>query len=159
MTPERATAFRQGLIAGMIGYSVFVVFFALINLVAGESPFRTAHVLGSALFSLGDAATPAAPIIAYNGLHLIASLATGTIASFLVLEVDLHPNLWYVVMFIFMAGLLYSVAIGGVVANEIAAAVSWGQVVIVNVVAAVLSGGYLWKVHPRLRDRVRRAAD
>lgn len=159
MKPERSAALGQGLIAGMIGYSVFIVFFAVTNFIAGESIFRTAQVLGSALFSLGDAANPAAPIIAYNGVHLLASLATGLIASFLVLEVDLHPNLWYIVMFIFMAGLLYSVAVGGIVANEIAGAVRWGEVVIVNLLAAGLSGGYLWKSHPRLKDKVRRVTD
>jgi hypothetical protein len=158
MRPERAAALTQGLVAGMIGYLVFVIYFAGANTLAGDSPFHTASVLGSALFSL-DAGAQAASVIAYNGLHLVASLAMGLIASFLVLEVDLHPNLWYVVMFLFTAGLLYAVGLGGIVANEIAGAVTWLQVVVVNVLAAGLSGWYLWRRHPRLKDRVRRVAD
>jgi hypothetical protein len=159
MRPEQAAALTQGLVAGLIGYSVFVIYFAGANTLAGDSPFHTASVLGAALFSLDGGGSVAASVIAYNGLHLIASLAMGLIASFLVLEVDLHPNLWYVVMFLFIAGLLYAVGLGGIVANEIAGAVTWLQVVVVNVVAAVLSGWYLWRSHPRLKDRVRRVAD
>ncbi|HUF70078.1 MAG TPA: hypothetical protein VMM79_15640, partial [Longimicrobiales bacterium] len=66
---------------------------------------------------------------------------------------------WYLVMFLFIAGLLYAVGLGGIVANEIAGAVTWLQVVIVNVLAATLSGWYLWRSHPSLKDRVRRVAD
>lgn len=157
MQAERSTALMQGLIAGMIGYAVFVIWFAVVNVIAGQSPFYTAHVLGMALFRF-DPSAVAQSVIAYNGLHLVASLLMGMIASFLVQEVDLHPNLWYIVMFMFVAGLLYAVGLGGIIANEIAGAVSWIEVVIVNVLAALFSGGYLWKSHPRLKERVRRAA-
>jgi hypothetical protein len=159
MRPERAAALTQGLVAGLIGYFVFVIYFAGANTLAGDPPFHTANVLGAALFSLDSTTALAASVIAYNGLHLLASLAMGLIASFLVLEVDLHPNLWYFVMFLFIAGLLYAVGLGGIVANEIAGAVTWRQVVIVNVLAAGLSGWYLWRSHPSLKDRVRRVAD
>jgi hypothetical protein len=161
MRPERTAALTQGLVAGLIGYFVFVIYFAGANTLAGQSPFHTANVLGAALFPFeGDGPSAvAASVIAYNGIHLIASLAMGLIASLMVLEVDLHPNLWYFVMFLFIAGLLYAVALGGIVANEIAGAVTWLQVVIVNILAATLSGWYLWRSHPRLKDRVRRVAD
>lgn len=161
MRPERTTALTQGLVAGLIGYGVFVLFFAIANAIVGESPFHTASVLGTALFSFEPSAASAvaAPVIAYNGLHLVASLFMGTVASFLVLEVDLNPSLWYFVMFLFIAGLLYAVGLGGIIANEIADAVSWIEVVIVNVMAAGFSGWFLWKSHPRLKDKVRRIAD
>jgi hypothetical protein len=161
MEEQKAAALGQGVIAGFIGYLVFVIFFAVTNIAAGDSPFHTAHLLGTALFGAGDPAAnaQAAPVLAYNGLHLVAALVIGIITSFLFLEVDLHPALWYLVMFVFIAGLLYSVAIGGIVAGEIAGAVSWWQIVLVNVLAGLFSGIYLFRAHPRLRDRVRRAAD
>jgi hypothetical protein len=161
MNEQRAAALGQGVIAGMIGYAVFVVFFAAANIATGHTPFHTAHLLGNALFGFGDATAGAqpGPVLAYNGLHLLAGIAIGITTSFLFLEVDLHPTLWYIVMFVFVAGLLYSVAVGGIVARQIAGAVSWGQVVSVNVLAGLLSGIYLWRRHPRLRDRVRRIAD
>ena len=158
MNEDRSGALIQGLIAGMIGYFVFVAFFAILNLVSGAPAFHTASALGNALFDLGSSDDITAAI-AYNGVHMLASLAMGTIASFLILLVDLNPNVWYVVMFLFIAGLLYGVGLGGIVANELAGVVTWGQVVIVNVLAAVLSGAYLWKSHPMLKDRVRRVAD
>lgn len=161
MPDQKAAALSQGVIAGFIGYMVFVIFFAVTNTVAGESPFHTAHLIGSALLRVGNpaAGAEAAPVLAYNGIHLLAAILIGIVASFLFLEVELHPMLWYLVMFLFIAGLLYSVAVGGIIAGEIAGAVSWGQVVAVNVLAALFSGIYLYRAHPRLRDRVRRAAD
>jgi hypothetical protein len=161
MQEQRAAALGQGVIAGVIGYAVFVVFFAVANITAGQSAFHTAHLLGAALFNMGDPAVgaQAAPVLAYNGIHLIAALIIGIVTSLLFLEVDLHPALWYVVMFIFVAGLLYTVAVGGIVAHQIAGAVTWGQVVAVNVLAGLFSGAYLFRVHPRLRERVQRTAD
>jgi len=158
MNQDRTAALTQGLIAGMIGYFVFVAFFAILNVVSGASAFHTASSLGHALFGIGSADSITAAI-AYNGVHMIASLGMGLIASLLFMVVDLNPNFWYVVMFLFIAGLLYGVGLGGIVANELAGVVTWGQVVIVNVLAAVLSGTYLWKRHPTLKDRVRRVAD
>jgi len=160
MQEQRAAALGQGVIAGIIGYAVFVVFFAVTNIIAGQSPFHTAHLLGAALFGMGDpAAVQPATVLAYNGIHIIAALFIGIVTSLLFLEVHLHPALWYVVMFLFIAGLLYSVALGGIVASQIAGAVSWGQVIAVNVLAGLFSGLYLFRVHPRLRERVRRVAD
>jgi hypothetical protein len=162
MTRSRSEALRHGLIAGLIGYVVFAVYFAIVNTIEGRSPLYTVNLLGMALFGIGDPSisTPQlGPVMAYNGLHLVAALLWGTIASVLVLEVDLHPSLWWVVMFLFIAGLLYSTVVGGIVARELAGAVTWAHVVTVNVLAALLSAGYLWLAHPSLRERVMRESD
>jgi hypothetical protein len=158
MDEHRSAALGDGVIAGVIAFGVFVVYFAATNIVAGHSAFHTAHQLGVALFGFGDpaAAAQAGPVLAYSLLHLTAALVIGVITSLLFLEVELHPALWYIVMFIFIAGLLYSVAVGGIVANEIAEAVSWAQVIVANVIAGVVSGIYLWRRHPKLKDQVQR---
>jgi len=159
MEEQRTAALGDGVIAGAIAFAVFVAFFATTNIVAGRSAFHTAHQLGTALFGFGDpgAGAQAGPVLAYSLLHFIAALTIGVVTSLLFLEVELQPALWYIVMFIFIAGLLYSVAVGGIVANEIAGAVSWTEVVIANVIAGLISGAYLWRRHPKLKDRVRRA--
>ena len=161
MDEHRTAALGDGMIAGAIAFAVFVVFFAVTNIVAGQSAFHTAHQLGTALFGFRDPAAGAqpGPVLAYSLLHFIAALIIGVVTSLLFLEVALHPALWYIVIFIFTAGLLYSVAVGGIVANEIAGAVSWTQVVIANVIAGLISGAYLWRRHPKLKQRVQRTAD
>ncbi len=158
---SRRSTISQGLIAGLIGYFVFVLFFAILNLSTGRSMLFTPNALGNALFRLGEAPGITSPeaVMAWNGVHLVASLTIGLIGSLLIVGVDRHPALWYVVMFLFIAGLLYSVAVGGVVAREIAGAVTWGQVVAVNVLAAFFSGLYLWRAHPTIRQRVQRLTD
>lgn len=163
-SPPKATARRalsQGLVAGLIGYLTFVAFFGVLNAATGDSPLTTPHMLGSALFGTGDPAGPpeAASVLAYSALHFLAAVLIGTAASILVTTVDLHPALWYLVMFLFVAGLLYSVTVGGIVANEMAGAVTWGQVVASNILAALTMGIVLWRAHPELRERVRRHGD
>jgi len=111
---------------------------------------------------MGDPASPTpdlAAALAYNALHLVASVIMGSVASFLFFQLEQRPAAWYVILFLFIAGLLYSVAVGGIVAREIVGVVTWPHVVIVNLLAAFLAGQYLWRSHPRLADRVRRAAD
>ena len=85
MKPERAQWLTQGLIGGLIGYAAVAVFFVLVNLIGGRSPFHTAAALGSTLFyGLQDAANlviEPGPVIAYNGLHLILSILAATVAA------------------------------------------------------------------------------
>jgi hypothetical protein len=162
MSANRSEALWQGLIAGLIGYAVFAAYFLILNVVSGRPALHTVGSLGSALFGIGDpaSATPdVAAALAYNALHLIASVFMGSIASFLLLQLEKLPAAWYVIMFLFVAGLLYSMAVGGIVAREIVGVVTWPHVIIVNLLAAFLAGQYLWRSHPRLAERVRRAAD
>jgi len=162
MSVNRSDALWQGLIAGLIGYAVFAAYFLIVNVVAGRPALHTVGALGSALFGMGDPASPTpdlAAALAYNALHLVASVIMGSVASFLFFQLEQRPAAWYVILFLFIAGLLYSVAVGGIVAREIVGVVTWPHVVIVNLLAAFLAGQYLWRSHPRLADRVRRAAD
>jgi hypothetical protein len=144
----------EGLVTGLIGYVTVVALFAVLNLLGGEGPFHTAALLGSALFfgmRDGGALAPGpGPIIAYNGVHILVSLAIGLGASWLVFQADKHRPLWYVVFFVFLAGFIYSVAVMGVFAAEIVHLLSWPVIVAANLCAGVTAGGYLWWRHAQL---------
>jgi hypothetical protein len=96
MKPDRAQVLTQGLVAGLVGYAAVVLFFIVANLVAGRSPFHTAAALGSALFhGLSDPARlviEPGPVLAMNGLHLVLSLAVGTVVAWLLSETERHHS-------------------------------------------------------------------
>ena len=144
----------EGLVTGLIGYLTLVGIFAVLNLISGEGMFRTAALLGSAFFygagETGTIVSGPGPIIAYNGVHILVSLIIGLGAAWLVFQAEKNRPLWYVVFFIFLAGFIYSVAVVGVFAAEVANLLSWPLILVANLSAGVTAGGYLWWRHVRL---------
>jgi len=144
----------EGLITGLIGYMTVVALFIVMNLASGQGLFHTPALLGSALFfgglEGGGVAAGPAPIIAYNGIHILASLLIGLGAAWLVFQTEKNRPLWYGVFFVFMAGFIYSVVVMGVLATEITHLISWSAIVAANLLAGVTAGGYLWWRHSLL---------
>ncbi len=144
----------EGLVAGLIGYVTVAALFAGLNVLSGDGVFRTAALLGSALFfGLGEGGDPVAgpaPIVAYNGLHILVSLLIGLGAAWLVYRTERNRPLWYVVLFVLLAGFIYSVVVMGMFAAEIAHLLSWPVIVAANVAAGITAGGYLWGRHTQL---------
>lgn len=150
----------EGLVAGLIGYVTVVVLFGIINLATGQEILHTAALLGSALF-FGARSPEAivagpAPIIAYNGVHILVSLLIGLGAAWLVFQTEKNRPLWYLVFFVFLAGFIYSVVVVGVLAAEMARVLSWGSIVAANIAAGVTAGGYLYLRHRRLPGELAR---
>lgn len=154
MKPERAQIWIQGLMAGLIGYAAVALFFAVVNLFAGRSPFHTPALLGSVLFyGLRDPAQlviEPGPVLAYNGLHLVVFLMIGLVAAFLVFEAELHHYLWYIVFFLFLAGFLLSIAVVGALGAELARLLPWWSVLLGNLAWASAMAAYLWGTHRNL---------
>jgi hypothetical protein len=154
MRPETGRVVSEGMVTGFLGYAAVVAFFAVVNLVAGRPPFHTAAVLGSALFwgvrDSAEAVAGPAPILAYNGIHLFVSLLIGLGAAWLVFQAERHRALWYAVFFIFLAGFIYSMAMMGVFAAEIAHLLPWAHIGFANLCAGIVAGVYLWRAHSRL---------
>ena len=146
----------QGLVAGLIGYATVVAVFGVGNAVAGRSFFYTAEALGVAI--LGGL-PGAGAVIAFNGVHMIASVIFGTIAAWLIHETELHPRIWFVILFLFVTGFLLSSAAMGVLASEMADAAPWWAVFMANAAAAALAGGYLYTRHPWLTSQIRDVAE
>jgi hypothetical protein len=127
---------------------------------AGEGIFRTPALLGSALFfgarEVGEVVAGPAPIIAYNGVHILVSLVIGLGAAWLVFQAEKNHPLWYVVFFIFLAGFIYSIAVMGVFAAEASHLLSWPRILMANLAAGLTAGGYLWWRHGQLLVELRR---
>ncbi len=163
MTAMRARVLTEGLIAGGIGYLVVALFYGVLDLIQGDSPFHVAAVLGSALFYASEAAGSAAvspgPVLAFNGLHLVLFLALGVGVAWFVAEAERYPLFWYPVFFVLLCGFILTYLAVLVLASEIAGLLSWWSVAAANLLAALAMGGYLWWAHPRLREELREYTD
>lgn len=138
----------EGLIAGFIGYAVVAIFFALVNGLAGNSPFHTAFALGRAVGAGWPGPGEAAGIVlAANGVHLLVSVLVGLAAAWLVMEVELHHGLWFAGVLAFAGGLLAAVIVAGIVGVEITAVITWPEAAVASLLYAVGVGGYLWHRH------------
>lgn len=147
-----------GLYAGLIGYATVVVFIALLNLLAGRSPFYTAALFGSALFyGLKDPATlivAPGPVLSYNMVHMVGFLGLGMLASWLVALAERYPVVQYfiLVLLIFVAFHVYGALV--LFAHPLLGAEAWWHVGAGTLAAALLMGWYLWRGHPLLRRQL-----
>jgi hypothetical protein len=155
MRARTKLALTTGLYAGLLGYLVVVVFLALVNLLAGRSPFYTAALFGSALFyGLRDPAmlviTPGA-VLTYNMVHALAFLLLGQLVSWLVAQAETYPVLRYAVLvtLIFVAVHVYGVLL--LFAHPLLAGSAWWQLGAASVLAAAAMGAFLLWAHPALR--------
>lgn len=163
MRPERSRVLVEGLVAGLVGYAAVALFYAVVNVWAGRSPFFTVALLGSALVErpggvVGVEVTAPA-VIAYNGMHLFVFLAIGFGAAWLLFEAERYPRFWYPVFFLFVAAFVYSLAAVLVFAAPVAESAFWWSVAGANLAAALAMGVYLWRAHPRLWRELREHAD
>ncbi|MEE8572349.1 MAG: hypothetical protein V3T20_03730, partial [Gemmatimonadota bacterium] len=159
--PDSARVWFEGLVTGFLGYFTIVVFYGLLNLLIGQSFFHTAALLGRGLVEAGPAGgipDPAGAVLAFNGLHLLAFLAIGLVAAWLVMQMERHPALFVLALFLALAGLFLTLA-----AFLSTSAVNEGQipfwsVAVANLLAGTAMALYLLNAHPRLwvelRDHV-----
>jgi hypothetical protein len=148
-----------GLVAGLVGYGTVVLVMAIMNVVLDRSPFYTAALFGSVLFyDLRDPAAlviTAGPVLAYNMMHLVAFLALGTIASWLVTLSERYPSAQYfiLVVLVFIAFHVYGAMM--LFAHSLLGGSAWWEIGLGTAAAAVTMAAYLVLGHPFLRRELR----
>lgn len=145
---------REGPVAGLIGYAAVVVVIGAIDILQGRGLFYTPSLLGARLFlGGGDPVVPevdGGAVMAYNGFHLLGSLAMGFVGAFTIAATERLYSFWYIALMILIASGLYTVAVLGGIGAEMIQAVGWVTVVIGT---TAWFGGmtvYFWSAHPRL---------
>ncbi|MDH4045390.1 MAG: hypothetical protein OEY20_02530 [Gemmatimonadota bacterium] len=159
MRRETELVLEGGLFAGLIGYFTIVLFFVVVNIVGGHSPFETAALLGSALFfGLQDPSrleiTPAA-VLTFNMVHALVMLVIGFITSWLVTKSEQYPVSQYVVL---VALVFVGFHLFGAVyffASPLMGSGAWLPIAVASIAAAIAMGGYLLWLHPALRQQLR----
>lgn len=150
MTEESRRLLREGIMAGILGYASVVALFIVLNLMDGRPLFETPFLLGSAL--LGDRLDQPGiygPILAYNGLHLVVSLALGTVASFMAQRAETDHELGSGLVFFVLAMGGWVPIFFGAITVEYLQVLSWMEVVAGSAVGGGATLGYLaWSHRP-----------
>jgi hypothetical protein len=158
--PDRARVMSEGLITGLLGYAVVVLFYGILNVAGRRSFFSTAADLGAGLVSSArGAGDPVGAVLAFNGLHLIVFLLVGLLAAWLVMQTERHPSFFVLALFIGVAGLFAVMAAFLSFAARSGVKLPIGSVFAANLLAGAAMGGYLLKAHPRLWAEIRDHVD
>jgi hypothetical protein len=147
------SAIREGVIAGALGASVVAVWFLGVDVIAGH-PLRTPELLGRALISvLGPAGGEGAftYVAAYTVFHYAAFAFIGTLAALAIHWAEREPSILagFLILFV-VAEIGFYGLVGFLSEPDVLGGIAWYQVLIGNVLAAAVMGGYLWRMHPRL---------
>ena len=148
MTADKARLLREGLIAGVLGYVAVAGVFLVLNVVQGVSAVHTPNVLGEAL--LGgwmDPVEPMTAVLAFNGVHLVASLLLGLGAAFLAARAEVDHALAMGLVFAVLALGGFVPIFFGAVTVEFLHALQWPEVLMGSLAGAVGSLGYLTWAH------------
>lgn len=152
---SRREMLKEGLVAGLLGYVTIAAFYALVNVARGEHVLSTARILGEDLVGAGLAESmPMAPVLAYNGVHVLALLVVGTALSWLIHQTERRPELWY--LFLFSGALMLFFGEGAffVLAEPVYTILPWWSVAGANLAGGLVVGVYLYRSHRSLVEQV-----
>ncbi len=149
---------RQGLVAGIIGAVVVAVWFLIVDSIAGR-PLFTPAALGSAILN-GASGVPGvefsvATIVGYTLIHIAAFLLAGVLVSTLVTQAERAPYLVFGMILLLVIFETFFIAMVAMLGTWLMQELAWWSVLVGNLLAAVSMGGYMLKVHPKLRAELR----
>ena len=145
---DHSLTVSHGVVAGLLGGTAVAVFFFLVDVAQGD-PFRTPAFLADALFS--GAGVTAGPLLigVFTILHLLVFAVIGAGAVLLFRWAELPQNLLLGAVYgLFVSSAIFyaSLIVTGV---EVLPAPWWTAVLVGNLLAGVVMGGYLHWVGPR----------
>ncbi len=147
----------EGLGVGLFGAGAVALWFLLVDIASGE-PLRTPAALGSLLFlgaeSPVEVERSAAMVAAFTIVHLVAFGLAGVALVAIARQVERLPALAYAVAL--AAILLEAVTIGVLTTfgGWVMGTLSVWAIGIANLLAIGAMAGWIWRTHPRLRERV-----
>jgi hypothetical protein len=148
---------REGLIAGVLGAVAVMLWFLIIDVVNARSMF-TPGALGAALFfgarGLAEVQITPETVLGYTGVHLLSFMAVGLIASALVEGARREPHLLLGMVLLFVVLEVLFLGVIAIVATWLLDAIHWWMIVVGNLVAAVVMGGFLLYQHPEVRENL-----
>jgi len=156
-TAELSRLYQEGLVAGVVGAAVIAVWFLILDTLAGH-PLYTPTVLGTALFRHGAGlenpetiAVSFDMVVVFTWVHVLVFGVIGGLASHLLAFAERRPNFGFGVVLFFVIFEFGFVTLCMVFAQDVLHALTWGKVLIGNVLAAAAMAAYLWQRHPNLR--------
>jgi hypothetical protein len=151
------SVWRDGLVAGVLGAtSVALLFLAVDVITPHRGAFFTPLGLGSAVISVlgeGRPLSPVAVVLIYTVIHYAAFIAMATVAGVVVHWAKKEPSVLAGAVILFVALQIGFYAWSSIMA-PVFGTLTWYQVAIGNLIAAVVMGVYLWRTHPYLRKNI-----
>lgn len=159
MLHHRHSLFREGVTAGFLGALVVAIWFFGIDLVRGH-PLNTPNVLGQViLFQVRDpsiAMINASAVAAYTVLHFTAFIALGVIATALFHAAIHNPLARPALLMLFIVFEFFFAGLTLMFSEATREMFPLWSVLIANLLAASVMGGYLWRHHPALKRAIER---
>jgi len=154
---EQHRIVKEGLVAGLVGAVVVMAWFLLIDAFRGQL-FFTPAAIGSALFqgarSAAEVQVTSGVIIGYTSLHIAAFLGVGFVAAALAVAAESEPPLLLGLALLFVTTEALFIGLLSIVAAWLVDTLSWWAILAANLIAALVMGVYLWREHPRLREKI-----
>ena len=158
---ERHNSVREGILAGIIGATAIVVWFAVIDIVSGQ-PFHTPDILGAGLISiLGK--PPMMPdttgfhVLIYTVFHYVAFALVGILIAVVVHQSSRTPAVLAGALVAFVAFQLGAIGITTLFTETRLGGMAWYQIFLANLLATALMFWFMWRRHPQLKGDLDRA--
>ncbi|MHB1222764.1 MAG: hypothetical protein ACYC2G_01765 [Gemmatimonadaceae bacterium] len=148
--------FREGFIAGVIGATSVALWFLFVDLVAAH-PFYTPEVLGRSLLSVlgpdrGDSTIMVVTI--YTIFHYAAFVVSGMIAVTIIHAGRQQSAVLAGALILFVAFEIGFYGLTAMLSESALGSLAWYQIGAANLIATILMGAYLWRIHPSLGRRL-----
>lgn len=146
---------RHGIYAGLLGAFVVALWFLIIDTILRE-PLYTPAALATVLFR--GAPSPVAveisavPILGYTVAHFAFFVLFGVVVSGLAKQVSRFPPLALGIVVLFVVFEVFFVAMVAMLGGWILEELAWWSILVGNIFAALVMGGYLWKVYPEVAE-------
>jgi hypothetical protein len=147
-------ALRDGVIAGLLGYATIALFFAAASVASGRSPFYIAALLGSVLFlqpAGSDIHVGPGPVLAYNGVHLLALIVAGVGLAGLARLAARALQGWYLAVIAVAFALIHILALPIWFGEQVRVALPAWLVMSGTALGTLVMCAYLWVVNPDVR--------
>jgi hypothetical protein len=153
----RGSTARDGLTVGLLGAAVTSGWMIVVDALAGH-PFRTPRLLGAALARAGPDAV-LGPVAVYFTLHLVAMTGIAIGLTALVHRGDRTPSVLLLAATAFTLFQFLYTGLVAVLAQSQLGPLAWVQFSGGGVLAAFVTAGALYRLHPAVRRQFARAAD
>jgi hypothetical protein len=154
---EQGRIRREGIIVGIIGATAVVIWFFVVDLIAGHMLF-TPYALGSVLQGFFGVQTPAsipATIMMYTIFHYLAFMGVGIVFAAIFNAAEREPSVLAGFVILFVG--LEIICLGLTVMVQESSAlrqIAWYQIGAANLVATLAMGTYLVRRHRNVMSRV-----
>jgi hypothetical protein len=155
-TAELSKLYQEGVIAGILGAATVAIWFLIVDAFNGR-PLYTPTVLGTALFKGGQGLTSPESlsvnldmVLMFTWVHGLVFIIIGGIASRLLGLAEHNANLGFGILLLFVVFEFGFVAVNIVFADAVLRALTWQAVLVGNLLAAMVMGGYFWRHHPTM---------